>query len=76
MSERDWIEGNRAAWRALLEVAITHLDADASTEHVRAERERARAALRRFCVDHGDNDWPDTLDLEDIIEKHLRWKGR
>lgn len=36
-----------------------------------AEREAAIAALRRLCAAHGDNDWPESLHLADIIEKHL-----
>ncbi|XXX79151.1 hypothetical protein WMF30_10295 [Sorangium sp. So ce134] len=35
------------------------------------ERAHAVATLRRVCRDHGDNDWSDSLNLSDIIEKHL-----
>jgi hypothetical protein len=35
------------------------------------EREDAISALRVACSDFGDNDWPDNLNLADVIEKHL-----
>ncbi|WP_437309976.1 hypothetical protein [Sorangium sp. So ce388] len=35
------------------------------------ERAHAIAELRRVCADHGDNEWPDSMDLARIIEKHL-----
>lgn len=35
------------------------------------ERRFAIAELRSICKAIGDNDWPDELDLSDIIEKHL-----
>ena len=35
------------------------------------ERQAAIRMLRDLCAEHGDNDWPDDLYLEDIIEKHL-----
>ena len=31
----------------------------------------ARAALRMWCQDYGDNDWPPGLHLVDVIDKHL-----
>lgn len=35
------------------------------------ERQTAVTALRDLCEKFGDNDWPDNLDLGDVIEKHL-----
>jgi hypothetical protein len=35
------------------------------------ERKGAIRLLREICEAHGDNDWPDDLQLEDILEKHL-----
>ena len=35
------------------------------------ERFETVLALRRICGEFGDNDWPDTLHLVDVIEKHL-----
>lgn len=37
------------------------------------QRCRAVSMLRQVCEAHGDNDWPDDLDLSDVIEKHL-WR--
>ena len=36
-----------------------------------AERQAAVRELRILCGRVGDNDWPDELDLGDIIGKHL-----
>jgi len=36
-----------------------------------AQLEETRAALRRVCEEHGDNDWRDDLHLADVVEKHL-----
>jgi hypothetical protein len=38
-----------------------------------AEREEALALLRQVCAEYGDNDWPDDLNLSDVIKKHL-WR--
>jgi hypothetical protein len=35
------------------------------------ERQGAIRVLRDVCAEYGDNDWPDSLVLEDVIEKHL-----
>lgn len=35
------------------------------------ERRGAILLLRKVCEKIGDNDWPDNLDLRDIIDKHL-----
>jgi hypothetical protein len=43
---------------------------DATTEW-EIERKGIIAALRELCAAFGDNDWPDDLDLRDVIEKHL-----
>jgi hypothetical protein len=37
----------------------------------------ARRALRRVCENHGDASWNDSLNLADVVEKHLeRYLGR
>lgn len=36
-----------------------------------SERARLVVALRSLCDEYGDNDWPDDLNLVDVIEKHL-----
>lgn len=75
--DRDYIEGNRAAWRMLLVQCLGELGheaTDAAVAHARAvaHLEATRAELRRVCEEFGDNDWPDELHLADVVEKHLR----
>lgn len=71
--ERAYIEGGRAAWRSMLSRCLSELGYGDETRQAAAvaQLEEARAALRRVCEDHGDNDWPDELHLADVIEKHL-----
>lgn len=38
---------------------------------LRRERESVIRLLREACEEYGDNDWPDTLHLRDVLEKHL-----
>ncbi len=72
MSERDWENGHRAAWRAILSMAIKELGyGNNTTAELASELEDARVALRRVCEDQGDNDWSADLHLADVIEKHL-----
>lgn len=74
MSEQDWNQGYKAAWRSMLEQACRNLgvdDPEAGKARWISERESAIAVLRQVCEHHGDNDWDDTLNLYDIIEKHL-----
>lgn len=35
------------------------------------EREQTISALRELCAVFGDNDWPEDLNLADVVEKHL-----
>jgi hypothetical protein len=35
------------------------------------ERAKAIVALREVCKNYGDNDWPDNLNLADIVNNHL-----
>lgn len=70
--ERGYIEGNKSAYQLLLIQCIQHLGGeDRNKESWRLERAAAIAALRRLCAEHGDNDWPDSLNLADVIDKHL-----
>ena len=73
--EQTWLDGNRAAYRAILLECARHLGVDdplAKAAELVAERQDAIIALRRVCEDLGlDNDWPDDLHLADIIEKHV-----
>lgn len=77
IKERAYLEGARLALANVMMFAIREMmPGDERTNLQRlavlvAERERAVAMLRRVCEEFGDNDWPDTLDLSDIIEKHL-----
>lgn len=77
--EQAYVEGNRAAWRELYQLAAKNLGYENVPEaKYIIERERAVAALRSVCRDYGDNDWPDNLSLADVIEKHLArhlWSG-
>ena len=72
--EQHYMEGARAAWRAMLGECLRGLQLDASEtarEAWVAERVDAVAALRRICREHGDLDWTPELHLGDVIEKHL-----
>ncbi len=70
--ERAYVQGSKAAYRAIMQQAMTGLGADATTaQEYTIERSQALAALRQVCADHGDNDWQDDLHLADIIDKHL-----
>jgi len=70
--ERKWEEGNRAAWRSLLSMAMRHLEPqDRDKAQLVAELEDVRTHLRRLCEEYGDNDWDDDLHLGDVIDKHL-----
>lgn len=73
--EQLWLEGERAANVGILRFALKALGYESpESEHTKwiLEREAAIAQLRMVCREHGDNDWPDTLHLADIIDKHLR----
>lgn len=75
MSERQYIAGEKSAWRTILREAIKHLGYAEDLEAQKAawilEREGAIATLRLACDEHGDNNWDDKLHLSDIIDKHL-----
>ncbi len=40
-------------------------------QRLQKQLDETRAMLRYVCGEVGDNDWPDTLHLADVIEKHL-----
>lgn len=74
--ELSWRLGNRAAWRRMLGECLMHLTNEPKLDVLDgaamvSELEDVRAALRRVCAEHGDNDWPDDLHLADVVEKHL-----
>lgn len=77
MDEQSYTQGGNAARIGIMMHCLRGLgfeDAEAAgVAHVAwiGERQAAITALRDLCDDFGDNDWPDTLYLGDIIEKHL-----
>ena len=77
MSERDYERGHRAAMRMIMMTAVRELDPRVSDDPavrlaiLESEVHDARNALRELCEELGCNDWPDSLHLADVIEKHL-----
>jgi truncated hemoglobin YjbI len=72
--ERGLNEGQRHAWLTMLQECLRNLGyKDPSYDQASwvIERERAIAALRQVCAEHGDNDWSEDLSLADVISKHL-----
>lgn len=73
METAAFMAGRKAEARRILQMLLPEIENDAVREALayRDERERAIVALRDLCKYVGDNDWPDELDLADIIEKHI-----
>ena len=74
MNEEDYKRGSRAAWLSLLAECYRQLGyGSPETQNVCwvEEREATIAALRSACDAFGDNDWNETLNLADVVEKHL-----
>ena len=74
MNETDYISGSRAAWLSMLHTCLRELGVDdpvAGQARWVSEREQTVAMLRQVCERYGDNDWPDTLHLADVVDKHL-----
>lgn len=72
--EHAWAEGRRSAYRTLLGEIARELGYDTSEGRLAsllAERMDAVRELRVLCEEHGDNDWPDELNLGDVVEGHL-----
>jgi hypothetical protein len=77
--DRGYVRGQRQAWLGLLQTAIRELrgagvDVEEPSLALAAavsELEQVRSSLREACADFGDNDWPDNLNLSDVLEKHL-----
>lgn len=77
--ERAYEAGRRAVRLEQLREALADLGAfpladDAETARLSwvVERQQLREYLRRTCAELGAAaDWPDALDLRDVIEKHL-----
>lgn len=71
MNETDYHRGFQAANDAMLRQLLREAK-PGNPETWRLERNEAIATLRDVCEEYGDNDWPDDLNMSDIIEKHLR----
>jgi hypothetical protein len=73
--EKQWLSGNRAAYRDILLKCAGQLGDDdplRSAAAMIAERHDAIRALRGLCERcEIPNDWPDDLHLADIIEKYI-----
>ena len=70
--DRAFRAGYVTAWTRILNEAYQRIPtADRDKVALVTERAGAIAALRSLCKHFGDNDWPDELELSDIIEKHL-----
>lgn len=72
--ETAYEQGSRMAWASMLNECLRHLGYDspaAMRTRWIAERELAIHQLRSLCAEFGDNDWPDNLNLGDVIDKHL-----
>jgi hypothetical protein len=76
--EPSYLEGERAALRAMLSEVLRRLDVHGSRDEplrtiarLTKEREDTVAALRSVCRDHGDNEWEPSEYLADVVEKHL-----
>jgi hypothetical protein len=74
--ERDtaYTNGHQRAWLSMMNECIRQLGYEhAEVIQTRWIRERAELVLtlRAICEDFGDNDWPDDLNLADVMNKHL-----
>lgn len=71
--EQAWGDGYRAANLRVFRECLKHLKdmPEADNERWVLEREEAIMVLRQLCATHGDNDWEPSLNLADIIDKHL-----
>lgn len=68
-------DGNRHELLVVLNEVLEHLGYDCPEVQAVAwvlEREDAVARLREVCAVYGDNNWPATARIGDVIEKHLR----
>jgi hypothetical protein len=68
-------DGNRHELLIVLNEVLEHLGYDCPEVQAVAwvlEREDAVARLREVCAVYGDNNWPATARIGDVIEKHLR----
>lgn len=72
--EQIYIAGRRQALLAVMQRCATDLgvrDPLSELAYLIDERDRTRAKLREVCALLESNDWPDSADLADVVEKHL-----
>ena len=76
MNEREeeaYSRGSAMAWRLMLGECLRQLGLDGlNHERALALIADTRIALRTICAEYGDNDWPDHLHPQDVIDNHLR----
>lgn len=73
VEDEAYTAGRKAEARHILQMLLPDIESEAvrTALILRDERERAIVALRDLCMYVGDSDWPDELDLADIIDKHI-----
>ena len=82
--ELAYIRGRRSFASEMISAAARELvvsDVEITAASLLVEREQTRQALRDLCDREADNDWPDDLNLADVINKHLapgieRYRGQ
>lgn len=73
-SEQHYTIGYRAALVSMLVKVLGDLgyhDTEATRAAWVIEREQTVQALRGICDVYGDNDWSNSLNLADVVNKHL-----
>lgn len=74
MSKHDYERGRKAMAAGIIRQCWEELDPNnREIASLILERNLAVDILRQICEEHGDNGWPDNLNLADVIEKHL-WR--
>lgn len=72
MSETDYAAGSKAATMQVLRLCIRLLGSEARDANSwRFERASVVEQLRYVCGVLGCNDWPEDLDLGDVIRKYM-----
>lgn len=72
--EQLYIAGQRQALLSVMRRCATELgvkDPLSELAYLLDERDRTRAKLREVCALLESNDWPDSADLADVVEKHV-----
>jgi hypothetical protein len=73
--ELRYLAGQRRAWLEILRLCLRELgiydDPVVGSARWVLERQETLQTLRRICTHFGDNDWPDTLYIPDILSNHV-----